>query len=158
LRYAVPLAVVLSAVWLLWSGHTEPLLLAFGALSVLFAVGLTRRMGLLDPETVPVGLTFRVARYLPWLLLQILKSNLDVARRIIDPRLPIAPRVIRVRPGQRTEVGRVIYADSITLTPGTVTIDASSEEFQVHALTAEAAEDVREGEMDRRVSRLERAS
>jgi multicomponent Na+:H+ antiporter subunit E len=155
LRYAVALAVVLFAVWLLWSGHTEPLLLSLGVVSVLTAVGLTRRMGLLDAETVPLKLTFRAVRYVPWLLFEIVKSNLDVARRILDPRLPIAPRVIRVRAGQRTDLGRVIYANSITLTPGTVTVDAEGDSFTVHALTAEAADGVRSGEMDRRVSRVE---
>ena len=127
MRYALVLAVVLSVVWLLLSGHTEPLLLSLGAVSVLAAVGLARRMGLLDAEAVPFKVTLRALLYLPWLLWQIVKSNLDVARRILDPRLPIAPRVIRVRASQKTDLGRVVYANSITLTPGTVTVDCEGE-------------------------------
>ena len=80
---------------------------------------------------------------------------MDVALRILNPGLPISPRLVRVRAGQRTDVGRVLYANSITLTPGTVTIDTEGDTITVHALTAEAAAGVESGEMDRRASRAE---
>ena len=88
-------------------------------------------------------------------MIEIVKANIAVALRIVSPRLPIRPRVIRVRAGQRTDIGRVIYANSITLTPGTVTVDTEGDHITVHALTPEAAEGVLSGEMDRRVTRVE---
>jgi len=154
-RHGITLAVVLAGVWIGWSGHFEPLLLSLGAASVLVVVLVVARAGLLDAESVPLHLLPRLVSYVPWLLWEIFKANLDVARRIVDPARPIAPRVIRVRAGQRSVLGRVIYADSITLTPGTVSIDLEGDTITVHALTAEAADGVTDNRMDRRVCRLE---
>ena len=89
------------------------------------------------------------------MLWEIVKANIDVARRILDPRLPISPTIIKVRAGQRHDITRVIYANSITLTPGTVSVDTNGDEITVHALTEQAARAVETGDMDRRVSRLE---
>ncbi len=152
---AVSLGFVSFVVWLLWSGHYTPLLLTLGAGSCLLVLFLTRRMGLLDEEGVPVHLTPRLLLYIPWLIWAIVRANVDVALRILSPRLPIAPRLLRIRPGQRTALGRAIYANSITLTPGTLTCDADGEEFTVHALTQEAADDLESGLMDRKVRHLE---
>jgi multicomponent Na+:H+ antiporter subunit E len=158
LKYTISLTLVLFGVWMLWSGHTTPLLIAFGILSCLLVVAIVRRMGIVDRESVPVELTPRALLYLPWLLWEIVKANIHVARRILDPRLPISPRIIKVKAGQRHDIARVIYANSITLTPGTVSIDMEGDEITVHALTEEAARGVQTGEMDRRVSRLEGSS
>jgi len=146
------LSLVLCCVWLLWSGHLEPLLVALGIGSVVAVVAVARRMRLIDSEGTPLYLPAGAARFLPWLFWEIAKSNLDVARRILDPRLPIHPMLIRVKAGQSTDLGRAIYANSITLTPGTVAVDLVGDEILVHALSREAAEGLRSGEMDRRVS------
>ena len=92
---------------------------------------------------------------MPWLTWAIVKSNLDVALLILRPSLPISPRMIAVKASQSTDVGKVIYANSITLTPGTVSVDVDGDEITVHCLTREAAEDVETGAMDRRVVRVE---
>ena len=155
MKHAIALGVTLSATWLAWSGHFTGLLLLLGALSVLLVLYLALRMRLVDREGVPLELALRLALYIPWLLWEIVKANLDVTRRILSPRLPISPRVISVYSSQRRELARVIYANSITLTPGTVSIDVRGPVFTVHALTKEAAEGVISGEMDRRCSALE---
>jgi multicomponent Na+:H+ antiporter subunit E len=149
------LGLVLFGVWLLWSGHTEPLLLAMGAVSTVLVVAIVVRMRLVDEEGAPIGLPARAFRFLPWLFWQIAKANVDVARRILNPRLPIHPALIRVKAGQRRDVGRVIYANCITLTPGTVSVDVEGDEIVVHALSREAAEGLQTGEMARRVSLYE---
>jgi multicomponent Na+:H+ antiporter subunit E len=149
------LTLVLFGVWLLWSGHTEPLLISLGVVSTVSVVAVCRRMGLIDEEAVPLGLPVRAPLFLPWLLWQVVKSNVDVARRILDPRLPIRPELIRVKAGQRDDLGRTIYANSITLTPGTVSVGVEGDEIVVHALTREAAEGLQTGEMDRRVTAFE---
>jgi multicomponent Na+:H+ antiporter subunit E len=154
---AAVLLVVLFLFWLGWSGHwTEPLLVSMGALSCLAVVGIALRMRLIDSEGVPLSLTLRLWLYLPWLFWEIFKANLDVARRILHPRLPIGPRIVRVKPGQRTDLGRVIHANSITLTPGTLALRVGQDEIVVHALSEAAAEDLRRpGGIDAHVSRLE---
>ena len=156
MKHVAALSVGLFAVWLLWSGYWEnTFLVVLGALSCIVTVILALRMNLVDAEGVPVEIALRLLRYAPWLVWQVFLANLHVARRILDRKLPIHPAVIRVKPGQKRDLGRVIYANSITLTPGTVSIDIDENEITVHALTRETASDLRSGAMDRRVTWLE---
>ncbi len=155
MKHSGSLFVVLFSVWLLWSGHYTTLLLTLGLFSCLFVLLVMRRMSAVDHEAAPVDITARAALYLPWLAWQIVKANLDVARRIVQPRMPVRPHVLKVRAGQRSDLGRVIYANSITLTPGTITIGVSGDEFTIHALTDEAAAGVAGGEMNDRVCAIE---
>lgn len=150
-------AAVLFAFWLLLSGMMEPFLLAAGAGSALAVAFLARRMEIADREGLPLHLARAALAYWPWLALEILKSGWQVARIILDPRLPVSPSLARFRPSQRTTLGLVTHANSITLTPGTVTVEAGHDGFVVHALTAEGAAGLAGSEMDRRVSRFEAA-
>ena len=147
----------LGLAWLLWSGHLEPLMLGYGAASCALVLWLALRMKLIDPESVPHHLLGGMLLYIPWLLLEIAKANLHVARIILTPSLPIQPRVIRVKATQRSELGNAIFANSITLTPGTVALDVRGGSILVHALTDEAAAGLVDGAMDSRVSRLQAA-
>ena len=151
----ISLFLCLMGVWLLWSGHYTALITSFGVLSCLFVAFIAARMRLVDAEGHPIHLLLRILAYLPWLFWAITKSNFDIAARILRPGLPINPRMIEVRAGQQSEVGKVLYANSITLTPGTVSVDVDGDIITVHALTDAAAADVEEGSMDRRVSRVE---
>jgi len=155
MRQAAVLFGHLVVVWLLLSGHTEPFLLGFGLLSCIAVVLIVRHLGVLDPEALPVHLGIRPFLYIPWLLVEIVKSNIYVARVIVAPKLAIQPQVIRVPASQRSEVARVIFAHSITLTPGTISLDVDQDSVLVHALTDETAAGLLEGEMDRRVAALE---
>ena len=154
-RRTLSLFVVLFLTWLLLSGKYTGLFLGLGVLSCLVVVAVCRRMKIVDPEGHPIHLFIGLLRYIPWLLWAITKANIDVARRILHPRLPMAPRVIRVEASQKTHLGQVIYANSITLTPGTVAVETEEGVIDVHALTGEAAEDVRSGAMDGRVTEME---
>jgi len=155
LKYVISLSIVLAAVWLTWSGIFETLTLSLGLISVIGVVLLARRMGLTDSEGTPLEASLRSLTYAPWLAKEILLANLDVARRILSPSLPISPRMIRIKARERTDLARVIYANSITLTPGTVSVEVDGADFAVHALTSEAAEALEHGEMDRRVARID---
>ena len=156
--HAILLGLACFILWLLLSGFLDnALLLGFGVFSCAFVAFIAWRMDRGDPEDYPLRLHLspQFLTYWPWLLWQIVLSNIDVAKRIIDPKLPISPTMISVRPSQRTDLGRVIYANSITLTPGTVTTYLAGDTIDVHALTQAAAEEVLAGEMDRRVTTLE---
>jgi multicomponent Na+:H+ antiporter subunit E len=157
MKHAVVLGLVMYGLWLLLSGIFQPLLLALGALSCVFVVWLSARMRVLDTEGELFDLHIgRLLAYAPWLIKEILLSNLDVARRIAGGRDTISPRVIRVPCTQRTDLARTIYANSITLTPGTVSIDMGEGDIVVHALSREGAEGLATGEMGERVAALER--
>jgi multicomponent Na+:H+ antiporter subunit E len=151
------LAAGLAALWLLLSGHYDLWFLTLGTASVALTFFIASRMHVVDQEGAPHTLIVRAAIYLPWLMWEVIKSNVDVARRILTPSLPIAPRTFTIRASQTTAVGRVLYANSITLTPGTVTIDVRNRDFEIHALTSESEEELRAGRMDRRVTQVEGA-
>lgn len=154
----IRLASLLAALYLFWilmSGFFTPFLLAAGLGSALFVAWLAHRMDLIDREGHPFHLTWAALTYWPWLIMEILKSAVDVARIILDPKLPATPTVVRFKPRQRTVVGLVTHANSITLTPGTLSVTVGQEEFMVHGLTRESASAAVDSEMDRRVERFE---
>ena len=155
MKRSLILFVTLMLVWLLLSGHYDPTLVTYGVLSCLGVVALMAHLQILDEEALPTHLGFRAFIYLPWLFKEIILSNLAVAKVILSPKLPIHPRILRVAASQKTHVGQVIYANSITLTPGTVTLDVRHGNFLVHALTTDSTEGLLSGEMDRRVTHLE---
>ena len=155
MKHAFNLTLLLFALWLLLSGHYTPLMLLLGGLSTLLVVFLALRADLIDRETHPVLLKPSILLYWLWLAREIIKSNLDVARRILTPGLPISPNVFTVRTTQQSDLGRVTYANSITLVPGTVAMDVDEDVITVHALTQEAAADLKRGEMNRRVCDVE---
>lgn len=156
LKYIISLTVILSAIWLLFSGHwTHPILLPLGAVSVALTVYLAYRMGILDREGHPIHLLVPILRYLPWLMKEVVKANLVVARHIVLGRGSLSPRISRLEATQKTDLGRVFLANSITLTPGTVTVYVREQEVWFYALTEELEQGVQNGEMDRRVTRME---
>jgi len=157
MKHIASLTAVLALLWLGWSGHFEPLTLALGAGSLFIVVALSVRMQVVDEEGAPLGLRWaQFAVYIVWLAWEIAKANLDVARRILSPGpLAISPRLITVKASQESELVKVIYANSITLTPGTISIDLEGSDILVHALHGDAAAGVEGGEMDRRCARLE---
>lgn len=149
---------VLFAFWLLLSGFFTAFLILAGIGSSLAVVLFARRMDVVDHEGHPIHLAPRaLLSYWPWLLWEIVKSACTVASIIVRPSLPISPTMVRVRATQKTDVGRTTFANSITLTPGTLSVEVGKDEFLVHALTREGANDLASGEMDRRVTAFERS-
>jgi len=152
------LFVVLFAAWLLMSGHYTPLLIGLGIASCALATWLADRIGGTDEEGLPLHIMARLPAYLGWLIKEIVMSNIATGRLILVGRA--RPVLFTAPATQESAGGLVTYANSITLTPGTVTIevedaDGDNPRFLVHALDASFAADVESGEMDRRVTALE---
>lgn len=153
------LFVALCFGWILWSGYFKPLLLGLGLASALVCTYLALRMRKADGEGSQFNILqhiVQLATYWPWLLMEVARSNLDVAKIILAREIKIDPVMIRLKASQSTEMGQVIYGNSITLTPGTITVDIEDGELLVHALAQSGADGLHEGEMDRRVTALER--
>ena len=149
-------AVVASYIfWLVLSGHFTPILLIIGAVSSVAVVALASRMAVIDREGHPIYLLGRAMWYWPWLTWQIVKTGLGVSRIIVSPSLPISPTLINVKASQKSAVGIVTYANSITLTPGTISVEVEDDEITVHAITHDGATDLANGDMDRMVTRFE---
>lgn len=153
--HALSLAASLLLFWMMLSGDFGLLNLALGFVSVLLTVSICNRMDVVDQESQPVEMSTRLPVYWAWLALKVVKSNLDVTRRIWTPGKSISPTVVRLKLSQQTALGKVIYANSITLTPGTVTLAIEDDEILVHALTRADAAALQTGEMDRQVRELE---
>ncbi len=146
---------ILFAIWLLLSWHFDGLLIAFGLATCTVAVWVGVRMGTVDRESVPIHLVGGALLYVPWLVWEIFKSNVRVARIILAARLRVDPSIVHFRASQRTDLGRFIYANSITLTPGTVTTGIVGDDFEVHAIVQSEIDGSEENDMNRRVTALE---
>jgi len=142
------LGAILAALWLLLSGHYTTLILSFGVASIVLVVYLAHRMDVVDHEGVPF-LSGRLLMYFPWLMKEIFIANVAVAKIILDPKLPISPIMVRFQGHQDTDMGRFIYANSITLTPGTITTGVDDHEFEIHALTYHDVDGREEDAMDK---------
>ena len=151
----VSLTSFLFAFWIALSGHYAPMLVAAGLASALVCVLAAFRMRVADAEGHPIELFRGMVTYYPWLIREIAKSAWAVTKIILHPRLPISPTMTVVRASQRTADGVATYANSITLTPGTITVGVRGNDLTVHALVRDGALDLEGGGMDRRVSRFE---
>jgi multicomponent Na+:H+ antiporter subunit E len=155
MKHTFYLTMTLVAFWLLLSGHYTPFVLSCGFFSILITVYIALRMDVVDDEAQPIHLTSSILFYWLWLTKEVVLANIAVCRRIWSPRLNISPTVICVDASQKTPLGIMLYANSITVTPGTVCINVEGNKLEVHALTWSAAQDLLSGEMDRRISQLE---
>jgi multicomponent Na+:H+ antiporter subunit E len=149
-------ATLMFIFWFSLSGQTEPLFLILGVVSSLLVAYwshdlLFGKIGK-GPYTRKIIL---LVKYFFWLSWQIVMSNLHVIYVVLNPKMPIDPAIIRFKHDLKTDMGIVLLANSITLTPGTVTIDANSDEYLVHALTRKTAQDLLAGEMLSRVKEIE---
>ncbi len=151
---SVLLFFILLLVWLLLSGHYTFLIISLGVISCFFCVYLTRRANILDNELVPVTFFPRIIQYIIWLIKEIIVSNISTAKVILTNSEN--PEIFIVKCTQKTPEGKTTYANSITLTPGTVTTDIKNNILEVHALTSEFGDDVRSGDMDKKVTWLEK--
>lgn len=155
MRYLVALAITLSVLWLGLSGVYKPLLFVLGAVSVLFIVWMSRRMEVVGVEHNPVLYSWRLPVYWLWLLWEIVKSNIEVARAALAPGDRVHPMILKLPMDLDSAVSKVTYANSITLTPGTVTLLLEKDWLEVHALLESSAISLESGAMERKIAWLE---
>ena len=148
------LAVLLIAAWVLWSGYLKPLLLGLGALSCLLTVWIVRRMGYFDDENFAFHYDWRLIGFWAWLGREVVVSSIEVARVVLRRRLVVEPKVVNIDGSGLGPVDLALLGNSITLTPGTLTLDVHEDRLLVHALTADGAAALERGEMQRRVAAL----
>ena len=140
LKYTGILVLALAVYWWVLSFHTEPLILILGAISIALVVGLVKRMNILDGETVPYAHSFRMTTYFGWLFKEIVKANVEVVKAVMSPELEVSPAMVKVPASPKTEIGKTQFANSITLTPGTVSVEIDENEILVHALLSEMSD------------------
>lgn len=147
------------AMWLIFSGRFDALHISFGVISVAVVLGLNRRLARNPHFSMPGErsepiLLRRLPGYLLWLIWEIILANLQVAYLILHPKMPVNPRLLSFDTHEPTAAAKVILGNSITLTPGTLTIDIKGDRFVVHSLVPSSAESLTDGTMQTRVARL----
>jgi len=142
--------------WIFLSGEFSFILLLSGIISSLLVSYISHDL-LIGNGDMKLGLirTIRFIKFLPWLLWQIVLANIDLAIRTLHPKMPINPMLINFKNNLKTDLGMVILANSITLTPGTVTIDVNENDFFIHVISEKAAQSLISGEMQARVKKIE---
>jgi multicomponent Na+:H+ antiporter subunit E len=148
--------IALFATWVTLSGHFSPYFLLSGAACSALTVWLMGRLDVFGKGAWPLNLPRLVVSYLPWLIWQVVKANINVALRVWTPRLRIEPQIVRVPCRLQTEAGLALFANSITLTPGTVTLAIEGDELVVHSLSDVASRSVLEPAMQDRIAAMER--
>lgn len=155
MRHTIHLSLLLAIFWLLNSGHNTLLMVSLGALSIAFVLYIAHRMDVIDHESQPLHLTLKFPGFYVWLTKEIILANIMVVKHIWLGNKTISPTMTTIKANQKTDMGKVIYANSITLTPGTVAVALEGDQIRVHALLSESIEELEAGEMDRRVAGLE---
>jgi len=155
MRHTILLSLTLAIFWLANSEHYTSLMLLLGFISIASVLYVAHRMDVVDHEAQPLHLTFKLPGYYAWLIKEIFLANILVVKHVWLGNKSISPVFATITASQKTEMGKVIYANSITLTPGTVTVDIEGDQFLVHALLRESIKDLEAGEMDKRVTQLE---
>ena len=149
-------AIVLMGLWLLMSGVYTPMIVGFGVVSVLLVVVIIRRMDSVDGDQLDAPINpLKTVKYVAWLLMEIAKCNWIVTKVILSPRMPTRQHMFAVPYTQRSDLAQVIFSNSITLTPGTISVETEQGHFLVHALSYEPSDDLDLADMDRRVSAIE---
>ena len=144
--------VFLSIFWLLLSGYFTPLMLCFGAISIAIVVYLLNRMNLVDGEYPSIDQVINVVRYVPWLFGQILSSSLRVTKLIWGDPSKVSPALKKISVKNVAVTSRAYYANSITLTPGTLSVDLVDDEITVHALQASSIDELERGAMEQKIT------
>lgn len=156
MKNTLVLSALLALFWLLLSGHYVAFTLILGVVSIALIVWLNHKMGISDEHTLPVSLLKRLPNYWRWLFIEIIKSNLHVVKKIWQPKLDIDPQFTKVSSPFKTNMVKVIQANSITLTPGTVTVAVGEHGLLVHALTKQTLDGLDNPEMKDKLMTLEK--
>lgn len=150
-KHTVNLGILLLGLWLGLSGQINPMMLSLGLVSTLIVVYLALRMDTIDKEIYPANMTMLMLRFWLFLIREIIAANIDVIKRIFRPGPNISPQLFELPLTLKTDLSRVVYANAITMTPGTVSANVDKNTITVHALTIEAAHDLHSGRMAKAV-------
>lgn len=126
------------------------MLLTLGVISILFVLWMAKRMRIIDHETAPYLTVPQTISYFAWLFVEIIKANIAVVRAVLSPDMFVSPTLTRIPTPQKTDIGKVMFANSITLTPGTISLDIQDDHILVHALLSEMSNPDDFGEMAER--------
>ncbi len=147
--------IVLMLAWLLWSGIYKPVVLGLGAFSCLLTLFLARRMGFFAHSSELLRMMRRLPGYWVLLVKDIIVSSWNVTKIVLAPQLVIQPTIVKIDSAALGEMGQTILGNSITLSPGTVTLDIDDGQLLVHCLSTEDAVALQQDDIVERIKALE---
>ena len=151
--------IFLALLWLLMSGLYKTLILSFGAVSIILVMFFTQRMAEKDGYKLASELNIlKTVKYLGWLFIQVVKSNWEVSKILLSQKVEINQKFIEMPVSQKTDLAKVLFANSITLTPGTVTVETENQSFIIHALNVTDSSMDELKQMDEKVANIERVT
>lgn len=159
IRNIILQAITLFLIWLIFSGKYDAMHVSFGVIAVTLVILMNYRLSKVNlfPErgepNVPIKI-YRLPAYILWLVKEIFLANLQVAYLVIHPKMPIKPTLLTFRTKLPSASAKVILGNSITITPGTLTIDIEHNKFLVHCLIPKSAGSLESGDMQSRIMRL----
>jgi len=155
MRYIITF-IILYLHWIIWSGKLDAFHLSLGFISCSLVTYVSHDLLFRRKSFSPKDITevIRFFQYIPWLLYQIVLANLHVTSLVLNPRMPIDPKIVRFKTKLTKDIALVTFANSITLTPGTITADIREGDFYVHALDRKVADDLMSGEMEKKVAHV----
>lgn len=153
MTYALGLFVALTGFWFVLSGQTSPFFVGVAIIAIIATMWLSARLKVIDRDGSPYHRAPQLLLYLGWLIGEIVKANVAVIARVIGPSHAIDPAMVEVKSSATSNLGRALFANSITLTPGTVTVDVVGATLKVHALVRENAGAESFEAMDRKSAR-----
>lgn len=156
MKHLIGLITATAAFWLLLSGHYTGLLLSLGALSIALVAWLAHRMDVVDNEAVPLSASWRLPLYWLWLGKEVLLASFDTIKRIYGGPKALDPALRTIRHNQPSELNTVLYANSITLTPGTMSVRVTDDSILIHTVNAELLDGLEDGEMAQRAKATQR--
>lgn len=146
-KHILSLGALLFTLWIGLSGKFTDLMLILGLSSTVLVVYISHRMDIIDHETYPAHMTFLLLRFWLFLAKEVVLANIDVIKRIFKPGKNISPQMFELPLSHTTDLARVIYANAITMTPGTISVNLNTDSITIHSLSIEAANDLRSGRM-----------
>ena len=150
--------IFLAFLWLLMSGLYKTLIIIFGAVSVVLVMFFIQRMAENDGYEIKSHLTFfKTLKYFGWLFIEVVKSNWEVSKILLSQTIQVNQKFIETPASQKSDLAKVLFANSITLTPGTVTVETEDKGFIVHALNVTDTSLDELKSMNEKVSSIERA-
>lgn len=123
---------ILLGLWLLLAGVAGDEIIIAALVAVILSLVFAGRLRMLGDLRLGPRALIAIPQFIIVFLIELVKSTLDVARRVVSPSLPINPGIVRVKTRLKSPIGRIILANSITLTPGTMTVETAGEDFYIH--------------------------
>ena len=151
--------IFLALLWLLMSGLYKTLILSFGGISVILVIFFTKRMTENDGYELKSQLSiFKTVKYFGWLFIEVVKSNWEVSKILLSQTIEVNQKFVKMPVSQKSDLAKVVFANSITLTPGTVTVEVEDQSFIVHALNVNESSMDDLQNMDEKVTLIERVT